>query len=168
MSKLTKKYSDGSFSVADNLPFGENSHAFKDLLINTLGQYEDFGTIEEVKSNLRWFQNIKNYVRGHMSTHAEIEIKTTSGKTYKFWRHADGYPSGVVGDLINTDELEEMRRALGLEDLYESCPDYYYEIDLGNKYIKVFNSSYVQTKTWNKGELMFEGTFDEARENFKD
>ena len=39
--RLTKKYEDGSFGVADNLQFGENSYDFKNLLIKTLGQYED-------------------------------------------------------------------------------------------------------------------------------
>ena len=40
MDRLTKDYKDGSFGVADNLPCGENSYTFKDLLINTLGKYE--------------------------------------------------------------------------------------------------------------------------------
>jgi recombination protein RecA len=38
---LTKKYSDGSFGVADNLPCGENSHQFKEMLINALGRFEE-------------------------------------------------------------------------------------------------------------------------------
>lgn len=41
MERLTKTYSDGSFGVADNLPCGENSYTFKDLLIKKLGDYED-------------------------------------------------------------------------------------------------------------------------------
>ena len=41
MERLTKTYSDGSFGVADNLPFGENSYTFKNLLIDRLGHYED-------------------------------------------------------------------------------------------------------------------------------
>lgn len=41
MERLTKKYSDGSFGVADNLPCGENSYTFKDLLVKKLGEYED-------------------------------------------------------------------------------------------------------------------------------
>jgi len=103
-----------------------------------------------------------------MSTHAEIEITTTSGKTYKFWKHADGYPSGVIDTLIDTDELEELRRALGVEDLYEPTPDYYYEIDLKNKTIKVYDSAWAQMQKWEKGELMFSGTFDEARKTCMD
>lgn len=41
MKRLTKTYSDGSFGVADDLPCGENSYDFKNLLIKTLGEYED-------------------------------------------------------------------------------------------------------------------------------
>lgn len=41
MERLTKTYSDGSFGVADNLPCGENSYTFKNLLIRKLGEYED-------------------------------------------------------------------------------------------------------------------------------
>lgn len=41
--RLTKTYEDGSCGVADNLPCGENSHAFKDMLINRLGSYENSG-----------------------------------------------------------------------------------------------------------------------------
>lgn len=40
MVKLTKKYEDGSYGVADNLPVGENSYEFKNLLIRQLGMYE--------------------------------------------------------------------------------------------------------------------------------
>ena len=39
--RLTKTYDDGSFGVSDKLPCGENSYAFKELLINELGFYED-------------------------------------------------------------------------------------------------------------------------------
>lgn len=39
--RLTKKYSDGSYGAADDLPCGENSYEYKDLLINKLGKYED-------------------------------------------------------------------------------------------------------------------------------
>ena len=41
MERLTKTYSDGSHGAADNLPCGENSYQYKELLIETLGKYED-------------------------------------------------------------------------------------------------------------------------------
>ena len=43
MKRLTKTYADGTHGVAGNLPCGENSYTFKDLLIHTLGEYEDLG-----------------------------------------------------------------------------------------------------------------------------
>lgn len=50
MKRLTKTYADGTHGVADNLPCGENSYTFKDLLIHTLGEYEDLGiTPEQVR-----------------------------------------------------------------------------------------------------------------------
>ena len=39
--RLTKTYSDGTHGVADNLPCGENSYTYKDLLLESLGKYED-------------------------------------------------------------------------------------------------------------------------------
>lgn len=41
MERLTKKYSDGTHGASDSLPCGENSYAYKNLLIEKLGKYED-------------------------------------------------------------------------------------------------------------------------------
>lgn len=41
MERLTKIYSDGTHGASDSLPCGENSHAYKNLLIEKLGKYED-------------------------------------------------------------------------------------------------------------------------------
>lgn len=41
MKRLTKTYSDGTHGVADDLPCGENSYAYKQLLLDELGKYED-------------------------------------------------------------------------------------------------------------------------------
>lgn len=41
MGRLTKRYSDGTHGSADDLPCGENSYEYKDLLIEKLGRYED-------------------------------------------------------------------------------------------------------------------------------
>ena len=99
-----------------------------------------------------------------MSTTAQIEITVESGKTYKFWVHSDGYPRGVTSNLIDTDELEELRRALGVEDFYDPFPSYFYEINLKQKLIKIYDSIYgYENKTKLKGELLFNGTFDEAK-----
>lgn len=49
MERLTKTYDDGTHAVADNLPCGENSWNYKELLLNKLGAYEDTGlTPEEI------------------------------------------------------------------------------------------------------------------------
>lgn len=41
MERLTKIYSDGTHGASDSLPCGENSYAYKNLLIEKLGKYED-------------------------------------------------------------------------------------------------------------------------------
>lgn len=41
MKRLTKTYSDGTHGASDNLPCGENSYDYKNLLIEKLGKYED-------------------------------------------------------------------------------------------------------------------------------
>lgn len=43
MERLTKAYDDGTHAAADNLPCGENSWSYKELLLNKLGAYEDTG-----------------------------------------------------------------------------------------------------------------------------
>ena len=45
--RLTKTYADGTHGVADNLPVGENSYTFKQMLIERVGEYEDL--IEDLK-----------------------------------------------------------------------------------------------------------------------
>lgn len=41
MEKLTKMYKDGTHGASNNLPCGENSYTYKNLLIEKLGKYED-------------------------------------------------------------------------------------------------------------------------------
>lgn len=41
MERLTKTYKDGTHGASDNLPCGENSYNYKNLLIEKLGKYED-------------------------------------------------------------------------------------------------------------------------------
>ena len=41
MKRLTKTYPDGTHGAANNLPCGENSYKYKDLLLESLGKYED-------------------------------------------------------------------------------------------------------------------------------
>ena len=41
MSRLTKTYKDGTHGASDDLPCGENSYDYKNLLIDKFGKYED-------------------------------------------------------------------------------------------------------------------------------
>lgn len=41
MERLTKTYEDGTHGASDNLPCGENSYDYKNLLLEKLGKYED-------------------------------------------------------------------------------------------------------------------------------
>ncbi len=41
MKRLTKTYKDGTHGVSDEWEDRENSYAFKDALIESVGQYED-------------------------------------------------------------------------------------------------------------------------------
>ena len=41
MNRLTKTYKDGTHGVSDEWEDRENSYAFKDALIESVGQYED-------------------------------------------------------------------------------------------------------------------------------
>lgn len=41
MKRLTKTYLDGTHGASDNLPCGENSYDYKNLLLEKLGKYED-------------------------------------------------------------------------------------------------------------------------------
>lgn len=69
MERLTKTYSDGTHGPSDNLPCGENSYDYKNLLIERLGKYEDL----EEQGRL-----IKLPVKDGTTAHREcVHIKST-------------------------------------------------------------------------------------------
>lgn len=68
MERLTKTYSDGTHGVADNLPCGENSYRYKELLIEASGKYED--TVEQLKRISRNFGSI-----GETEDYTDMVIK---------------------------------------------------------------------------------------------
>lgn len=78
MNRLTKRYRDGSYGVDDKLPVGENSYAFKDLLISRLGEYEDLGYTA---------QQLKDF------------IKNNSTVAYGL-KYNKGIPRIAVGDIV--------------------------------------------------------------------
>lgn len=43
MQRLTKTHPDGTHMEAEDLPCGENSWDYKELLLERLGSYEDTG-----------------------------------------------------------------------------------------------------------------------------
>lgn len=43
MQRLTKTHPDGTHMAAEDLPCGENSWDYKELLLERLGSYEDTG-----------------------------------------------------------------------------------------------------------------------------
>ena len=47
MRRLSMTYEDGTHDVAKDLPCGENSYAYKDMLIESIGAYEDIGLTPE-------------------------------------------------------------------------------------------------------------------------
>jgi hypothetical protein len=103
-----------------------------------------------------------------MSTHAEVIITSQFGKKYTFWIHSDGYPEGVIPHIpSDVLDLEEIRRALYLEDMPDPCPDYYYEIDLGAAQVRIFDNSFAIDKTWRRGPELFNGSIAAAKEIYK-
>lgn len=53
MQRLTKTYPDGTHRAAEDLPCGENSWNYKELLIERLGSYEDTGYEPEKIKNIK-------------------------------------------------------------------------------------------------------------------
>jgi hypothetical protein len=101
-----------------------------------------------------------------MSTRAQVDMIHPNTKTYRFWIYRDGYPTGVVPNLPDDDlDFEEVRRALQLGDDRESMPDYYYAISLVDRTIEIYHAD-SNSKPWKRGEILFSGTFAEAKQRF--
>lgn len=101
MERLTKTYSDGSFGVADNLPCGENSYTFKNLLIRKLGEYED---LEEQGRLIKLPYKIGDTVY-------EITGATTRGYDWKYLTYEKAY---VHGTVFNLDRLYDIGKTVFL------------------------------------------------------
>jgi hypothetical protein len=101
-----------------------------------------------------------------MSTRAEVDMINRNNKSYRFWIYQDGYPDGVVSNLPDEEmDFEDVRRKLYLGDDYESMPDFYYVISLVDRTIEVYHAD-SSSKPWQRGELIFRGTFAEAKQKF--
>ena len=103
-----------------------------------------------------------------MSTRAQVDVINRNNKTYRFWIYRDGYPSGVASNLPDEElDFEDFRRALHLVDDCEDMPDYYYSISFKKRTIEIYDADFSETH-WRRGELIFRGTFAEAKKKFQD
>ena len=96
MERLTKTYLDGTHGASDNLPCGENSYDYKNLLIEKLGKYEDLEEQDRLIKlpckigtkvyNITWWDDVqeKVVVKGktyYRTIHKHKVSKSTFGYT---------------------------------------------------------------------------------------
>jgi hypothetical protein len=99
-----------------------------------------------------------------MGTRADVEI-ITRDKSHRFSIYRDAIPGEVVSDLSDDEmDLEDVKRRLSLREDYESCPNYYYSISLVDRTIEIFYPDSSSTP-WKRGQLIFSGTFAEAKQS---
>lgn len=103
MERLTKTYSDGTHGAADNLPCGENSYAYKGLLLEALGKYED---LEEQGRLLRLPCKVGDTVY-KITRNFISEYKIISETIYPYsiqfnWQCT----KGIYGNLVGFADLE--------------------------------------------------------------
>lgn len=103
MERLTKTYSDGTHGAADNLPCGENSYAYKGLLLEALGKYED---LEEQGRLLRLPCKVGDTVY-KITRNFISEYKIISETIYPYsiqfnWQCT----KGIYGNLVGFSDLE--------------------------------------------------------------
>lgn len=103
MERLTKTYSDGTHGAADNLPCGENSYAYKGLLLEALGKYED---LKEQGRLLRLPCKVGDTVY-KITRNFISEYKIISETIYPYsiqfnWQCT----KGIYGNLVGFEDLE--------------------------------------------------------------
>ena len=108
MERLTKTYSDGSHGASDNLPCGENSYQYKELLLETLGKYED----AEEQGLLLWLpckvgDTVYVPTRNFVSELRIILISIERDNIFFHWRlntgiypNLDGFTSSYIGKMV--------------------------------------------------------------------
>jgi len=105
-----------------------------------------------------------------MSTRAEVDIIDRNNKSYRFSIYRDAFPDEVVSNLLdheNEDEmdLEDVKRRLSLRDDKEPFPNYYFSISLVDRTIEIHYADFSATLC-KRGEVIFCGTFAEAKQKF--
>ena len=96
MKRLTKTYKDGTHGASDDLPFGEDSYNYKNLLMEKLGEYEDLKEqgrliklpckIGEKVYNITWWDDVQEKVKVagktyYRTVHKHKVSKSTFGYT---------------------------------------------------------------------------------------
>jgi hypothetical protein len=104
-----------------------------------------------------------------MSTRAEVALIDRDNKSYLFSIYRDAFPDEVVSNLLNHEmdemELEDVKRKLSLREDKEPFPNYYFSISLADRTIEIYDADYASTD-WQRGEVIFRGTFAEAKRKF--
>lgn len=102
-----------------------------------------------------------------MSTRARFEVTDNNGKTHILGIYKDAYPEGVIPRLPNTRiDFEDFRKRMKFEDMSSPIPDYYYETSLPKSQVNIYESKYGKDGKFYRGELLFQGTFAEAKEKY--
>jgi len=104
-----------------------------------------------------------------MSTRAEVDIIDCNNQSYQFSIYRDAFPGEVVANLLDHEmeeemDLEDVKRRLSLRDDKEPFPDFYFSISLLERTIEIHNADF-SSKPWKRGELIFSGTFAQAKQN---
>ena len=102
-----------------------------------------------------------------MSTRARIAfIVREEGYRFEYCKHWDGYPYAVLGSLpAGTFTIEDLIKRWGLTEGLEGFTEYYYEFDFRNMTMKIWKADMSEIP-WKQGELMFEGTIEEAYKKY--
>nr|DAE30147.1 MAG TPA: hypothetical protein [virus sp. ctQmo6] len=75
MIRLTKTYKDGTHGASDNLPCGENSYNYKNLLIEKLGEYEDLEEKERlIKLPCKAGDTVYHVVQGRIVEISNVDL----------------------------------------------------------------------------------------------
>jgi hypothetical protein len=103
-----------------------------------------------------------------MGTRAVVDIIDRNNKPYQFSIYRDAFPEEVVSNLLDHKdemELDDVKRRLSLRDSNEPFPNYYFSISLVDSTIEIHHVDF-SSKPCKRGDLIFSGTFAEAKRRF--
>lgn len=117
MERLTKTYENGTHGASDNLPCGENSYDYKNLLLEKLGGYED---LEEQGRLVKLPCKVGD-------TYYSIEVNTDSCEECNFFQK--GY---YCDDWCNNKSVRDENGDTLINPQYSDetfCKNHFYEIN---------------------------------------